>query len=280
MLAPWAAVVLILACLGGLLAGLRTYRRRCSPHPEQVRKLLHVGMGLVAAAAPWIFQSAWAVLAAAAASAAGLAVLRLPGPLRRHLGGVVHGVQRASAGEIFFPAGVGLAFVLASGDRLVFCVPVLILALADAAAALVGIRYGWPRPQGGPAYRWAGPARALPAKTLEGSIAFFAVALPCAHVPLVLFAEADRLHVFLVALNLALLLTLVEALAQGGSDNFFIPATGAMWMRAAARLDAATLLAVLGATVALLIAVLPGRSWGGRPEPAARGLGVRRREEV
>jgi len=40
-------MVLVLLTLGVLLGGLSIYRHLGTPHPELLRKLLHVGMGLM-----------------------------------------------------------------------------------------------------------------------------------------------------------------------------------------------------------------------------------------
>src|SRR5439155_15297069 len=74
---PWLGMGSVLAVLGALLAGLRLWQRRTAPHPELVRKLLHMGMGLVTLTFPWVFDTAWPVLLLASASVLGLLALRL-----------------------------------------------------------------------------------------------------------------------------------------------------------------------------------------------------------
>ena len=58
------------AALGAMLAALSLYRRLGKPHPELLRKLLHVGMGLTTLLFPWLFADAWPVLGADAAASA------------------------------------------------------------------------------------------------------------------------------------------------------------------------------------------------------------------
>src|SRR5262249_18012010 len=152
-----------------------------SPHPEVVRKLLHMGMGLVTLSFPWLFDETWPVIVLAVLSIALLTSARLVAGLKSSLGSVVSGVARASLGEISFPVGVAVLFVLlihggaAPFDlrAVLYCIPVLLLTLADAAAALIGITYGrlqYPTADG--------------VKSAEGSVAFFACAFFCTHVPL------------------------------------------------------------------------------------------------
>ena len=38
---PWFGIGIVLTILGGLMSGLRLYKKKRSPHPEVVRKLLH-----------------------------------------------------------------------------------------------------------------------------------------------------------------------------------------------------------------------------------------------
>jgi phytol kinase len=179
-----------------------------------------------------------------------LAVLRTFRSLRRLRGGVIDGVNRKSLGEIYFPLAVGLVYLLSAGDPLTFCIPMLILSLADAAAALVGERYGALR------YPTAGQR-----KSLEGSVAFFTVAFLSAHIPLLLFTNAGRPANLLISLTLALLLTLLEAMAPGGLDNLGIPLVALLLLRSLLGLDVAALVARLGVAVLLaaLVALLARR---------------------
>jgi phytol kinase len=96
----------------------------------------------------------------------------------------------------------------------------LILTFADSAAALVGQRYGRHR------FRVGGGT-----KTVEGSTAFFCMAFFSAQVGLQVFADREPIATLLIALLIALLLSLVEAAAGRGTDNFFIPITGCLLLR-------------------------------------------------
>jgi len=213
--APWLTMMIVLASQAGTLALLRVYQRRRSPHPELVRKLFHVGGGLTALPLPWLFDHAWPVTLLAAAATVGLAILDRSAKLRGSLGAVVHGVERESFGDISFPSAVAVLFVLAEGEAVLYVAPLLTLTLADPAAAFVGMRYGRLR------YGAIGEQ-----KSLEGSSAFFAVALLCVYIPLRLFTRAGVAESFLVTLTVGLTLTLVEAVSRRGLDNLFIPVAG------------------------------------------------------
>lgn len=209
---PLVGWIGIPVALGGLLAGLAVVARRTRLHPEVIRKLLHVGMGLVTMPLPWIFDSPGPVFVLTALSMGGLfAVARVPA-LRAQLGGVLGGVGRSSLGEFAFPLGVCLVFWLANGDRTLFVAPVLVLTLADASAAVAGIYFGRRKvhlPDG--------------TKSIEGSAAFFLVAVVCVLGPLVVMGRAPGVEALLVGLAAAAVLMLLELVAGKGFDNLLIP---------------------------------------------------------
>ena len=245
MVPPWAGIALILCALSALMAGANVFQRRCAPHPEVVRKLLHLGMGLLSLSLSWLFTSPWPVLVFVALTVLGMLVLRISTPLRTQLGRVIHGVPRPSLGEVYFPLSVGVIFFLSRGDPFLFGIPILVLALADAVAALVGIRYGQLR-----------YATAEGDKSAEGSLAFFTVAFLSTHIPLLLFTGTGRAESLLIALTLGLLVMLLEAVSWSGLDNLFIPLGGFILLKTYLTMDVPHLAARLGVTVILVAFVL------------------------
>ena len=209
---PWPEITLVLVAGVALIVALGVCRLIYPTHPEFLRKLLHVGVGLIALSFPWLFASAWPVLVVAAVAALIVCAVRASRHLRTRLGGVLDGVARRSRGEYFFLAATVLLFGLADGDALLFCVPMLILTFADTAAALVGTRFGRLR------YGAAGGQRSV-----EGSAAFVAVAFVCACVPLALIGGLAVAQVVMVAGVLAVLTAIVEAVARQGADNLLVP---------------------------------------------------------
>jgi len=241
MVNPWLGMGMVLAIFSLLLAGLRGYRSWRSPDPESLRKALHVGMGVVTLTFPRLFRRTWPVLLLSLVFAVGLSALRDSRSLQRRLGGIIDGVDRRSLGEIYFPAAVGLLFLWSAGDALSFCVPMLILTFADAAAALVGARYG---------------LRCFPIgggkKSLEGSLAFFTVAFLCTQTPLLLFTDSGRAESLLIAVTLALQATLLEASAWGGLDNLLVPLGAFALLKSFLELDVTSLILRLGLAVLLV----------------------------
>ncbi|MBI2809043.1 MAG: hypothetical protein HYX68_29005 [Planctomycetes bacterium] len=220
-------IAIVLAVLGGLLVGLRLYQRWKTPQPELLRKILHVGMGLVAISFPWLFDASWPVLVLGALSLAGMVAMRTITALSGSVGQVVSGVGRASLGEIYFPLAIAVQwhiYLFASAQPeyrvLLYCIPLLLLTLADAAAALVGVNYG--------SLRFA---TSDGVKSAEGSLAFFLCAFLCVHVPLLLGSETGRVETLLIAVLLALVAMLFEAIAWAGLDNLILPLVGYLLLR-------------------------------------------------
>jgi phytol kinase len=199
--------------LAVLVGGIGLLARRFAWEPESARKISHVAVGLACLALPFFFASVAPVLALAIVACGGLLALRFVPALRARFGCALHGVARRSLGEFAFVGGVALAFALAHDNVPAYCAAVLTLSLGDAAAALVGRRFG--------RHPYAvGRAR----KSVEGSAAFFAVAvLVCALIP-------GAASVAAVA-AFALVTTLAEAFAGDGFDNAAIPLAGLLALR-------------------------------------------------
>lgn len=244
MLSPWFGILLVLVLLGGVMAALKLISARCCLHPETSRKAVHILMGMVTLSFPWLFREAWPVLLLTVLAVVALAGTRLVAPLQKQFGTVLNGVERHSLGEVYFPLAVSALFVLSSENRLLYLIPLLTLTLADAVAALVGIRYGQHR-----------FCTSEGTKSAEGSLAFFMVAFLSAHVPLLLLSNTGRAESLLIALVLGILVMLFEAVSVGGLDNLFIPLGCYALLRRYLMLEADELLFRLGAILLLALLV-------------------------
>lgn len=244
MTGAWPGIAGFLAAMAALAGGLRVWQRLAAPPPELPRKLMHIGTGLLVLAFPWLFHERWPVLLLAGASIAAMLALRLVPALREGTGQVLHAVRRESLGDLCFPLSVAILFVLARGDRLLFVIPMLVLTLADATAALIGVKYGRNR------YRSAEGK-----KSFEGSFAFFAVAFASVWVPLRLGSPLPPDVVTLASALIGLLVMLIEAASWRGLDNLFTPLLTAALVVVFRRLTEGELLLRLGALgcIAVLI---------------------------
>lgn len=182
-------------------------RRRWNPPVEVTRKFVHASGGLVALTFPWIFHSPWTVLVLGIASATTLTFTRKIGWLRS-----VHGVERASRGDLYFPIAVFVLFLIARDRPVFYAISLFTLVVADALAALLGKTYGKST------YEIESGR-----KSWEGSIAFFMATFLGVHLPLLLATDIDRATCVLVALQIALLVTSFEAISLRGSDNLIVP---------------------------------------------------------
>lgn len=176
---------------------------------ELTRKLVHTGGGLTVLLVPHVLTSTWVALALAAVFA-GI----LLGAKKLKLLPSVHSIERRSVGAALFPLAVALIAVLSGGRPLLFEVPLLALALGDAAAAVVGQRFG-------KSVFFVGGHQ----RSLEGSAAFCAVTFVCAFIAFVV-AGRDVAAASAVAVVVAVVLAAVEAGCGGGWDNLAIPMAG------------------------------------------------------
>src|SRR5579872_778706 len=247
----WLIMAVVLVLLAAMLGALHAYQARGNASPEAVRKLVHIGMGLVALSFPWLFRSAVPVFVLAAAAIVLLGSLRRFAVLRRHLGDVLDGVERVSYGELYFPAGIALLFWISGGDPLLYCIPLLILTLADAVAALVGMRYGKAR-----------YATVDGSKSVEGSLAFFGMAFLSTLIPLQLFSDVGRAQTLLIALIMGVLIMLLEAIAWRGLDNLTIPVIGMLLLNTFLKLGTHELLVNFFAITILALVSFGFRSRG------------------
>ncbi|MDB5036346.1 MAG: hypothetical protein JWQ98_3587 [Chlorobi bacterium] len=206
----------------GLFVGVEIWSRRRHPDSETSRKLVHFGGGMIALLFPTLFQLHWSVLALAVAFFAMLIVTKRFGNLQS-----VQGVERGTVGEIIYPLAIWSALFLSTlaGGPAIYRIIVLILAVADALAGLVGKRFGRHR------YMVAGGS-----KSVEGSATFFiaTAAIIWGGLPASGFAEgvhgaADpmgrpaEIAMMFTAILVALLLTGVEAVSSRGIDNITVP---------------------------------------------------------
>ncbi len=269
MIHPWLGIALMLALLGALLVALAPLSRRYPP--EVARKSLHVGMGLATLSFPWLFERTWPVLLLACTSLLAFLALSASSTLKRRFGCAIHQVPRASQGEMHFVLGTAAVFVLSAGDALMFCIPMLVLTLADAAAGLTGTAYGHHR-----------FASCLGQKSVEGSAAFFVVALGCVYLPLLVAAPVHTAEQAAVAVFVAAITTGLEAIAGRGLDNLLVPVGAFVALKAggisgnisaAGGYEPAAQIALLAAVI--LIALIGMLAVHGRLIPGAPGTARR-----
>ncbi|HEX2121549.1 MAG TPA: hypothetical protein VHL59_07900 [Thermoanaerobaculia bacterium] len=198
---------IITAAFGVVLATAELWSRLGSPKPEWTRKLVHLGGGMIGLALPWLIESPLVVFVLTAS----LSALFLLGEQTKLLKSL-HGVERKSRGSEYYPLAIWLVFLIAADRPWLYLSAVLVLAIADAFAALIGSRYGVLRYEVEDEF-----------KSVEGSLVFFFIAFMAVHLPMLLMTNLPRATCVLSALLVAMLVTIFEAISLRGTDNLFVP---------------------------------------------------------
>lgn len=178
---------------------------------EVTRKLVHFSSGILSLSFPYLIDQHLVVLALCGSFLAillGSSYFRLLPSINR--------VERKTHGSALFPIIVYLCFLAYhfSGSYLYYYIPLLVLAISDPLAALVGKKFKLGRYQVFGNY-----------KTLIGSFAFLISAFACSFLCFIWFENMDRQMAFVFSAAIAIVTTLVEAILHRGLDNFFIPIT-------------------------------------------------------
>ncbi len=207
LLADWKGAAIVAVGIVALFVSGEILRRVFSVETEYTRKLSHLGAGFIVAAFPWLLQHTLTV----AVLALSFFLLLLGGKLTGMLESV-HGVERRTSGAYYYPLAVLGIFWLSQGDPLLYCPPVVVLAISDTGAAIVGKRVGKRR------YRVMDGARSV-----EGSLTFFGLTFTIVLAALVIAGRPGWPEMLLVTLVVAIMATATEAISVRGTDNLFIP---------------------------------------------------------
>lgn len=235
-------VVASILVLLGVVALVRSAARSMNLNAEVQRKLIHVATGIYAISLPWIFADAWPVYLVVGLAFLAMVFLRYA-KAGGGLGETLHGVKRKSYGDFMLALAVGLCFFLSEGNPLIYALPIAVLTLSDAAAALAGTAFGsrWFQVESGQ-------------KSIEGSAVFFVVTLLIAITCLQVFADLQIANALALALMIAAFGTLVEAQSWRGFDNLFLPLALLVFLKEHGRND----LAELALLASLFIAAILG----------------------
>ncbi len=117
-------------------------------------------------------------------------------------------------GEFYYAVSVAGLILLTSGKPYLYVIPILILALADAAAAICGRLV---------------PSRSLTGifqdKSVAGCTAFFVIAAVICAVTLVSYTQLPSWSILACALLVSGASCFAEAVSRNGLDNLFVPFT-------------------------------------------------------
>ncbi|WP_421904284.1 hypothetical protein [Mameliella sp.] len=203
------ALGLIMGLLG-IMSVLSRVARRGEWHPELARKIVHVLASGLAIPLPWLFVDDWPVWLVLGLALVAMVAMRTP--LLAGPGRALHSVARKSWGDVLLVVSVGLLFLLQGAHPVLYVLPLSVVALGDAAAALAGSAYGrtfYLTPDG--------------RKSVEGSTMFLLVTLILAMICLLLLTDMGRGELILAAFCIAVFATVIEADSWAGLDNLFLP---------------------------------------------------------
>jgi len=203
----WASIVSTIFLLLFVIAEVA---RKKGNSVESTRKFVHFGGAFVTIFFPFILNSHWTVLILAIGFALIMLLTKKYGLLQS-----VHGVERKSDGAIYHPIAIYSCFLYAQilNQPWFYVISILILAISDALAALVGKSYGANE------YLVEVGLR----KTIEGSVTFFLTSFLITHLILLLATNTGRLECVLIALLISIIVTVFEGISMKGADNLFIP---------------------------------------------------------
>ncbi len=202
-----AIVLLVLFTI--VIALVEYFTRKFNLDAETARKSIHLGGGLGCLLFPFLVSSPATVLLLAVMFGMFFWYCEKTQKLK-----ALSGVERKSSGSVYYPFAVALLFWMAAGRYWLYLAGILILALSDSAAALVGSKYGRFH------YRVGGVKEH---KSLEGSLLFWLVSFLAVYIPLRTGGQLSPLHAGTSAFLAASLLAGVEAVSTGGRDNLYVP---------------------------------------------------------
>ncbi|MEN3037608.1 MAG: DUF92 domain-containing protein [Candidatus Kryptonium sp.] len=241
----WINAILLVLIIFGIIGVSEFLRKIFKFSPEVTRKVVHISVGVVVFPTPLIFKSPIPVIAIALFF---IVVNFLSLKLRVFKG--IDSVERQTYGTVYYPFAF-LLLVLAFWKNYpaIISISMLILALGDAFAAIVGENVKNPK-----FYNLTGDR-----KSLQGSLAMFITSFSIVLIFLILtnnlklwwgeFLNLSIEKIILISLLTALFVSLVEGLGSYGFDNLFIPLGSAFMIHALAiaeKLDQFALAFLLG----------------------------------
>ncbi len=205
--------VIYLISLSLLLIFNEMIYRRLNLKGEITRKFAHFTATLSTLTFPHLFNDHWYVLILALIFFFVLYLSRNSAYLRS-----IHDINRPSAGSYLLPLAIYFTFLISHlmGDRYLFILPMMILAICDPVAGILGINLQ----QYNQRIRIFN--RELQ-KTWLGSTSFLISSFFISVIVLYLRHMSFDLKTFWLAVIIAITGTVAELLSYKGSDNLFIP---------------------------------------------------------
>jgi phytol kinase len=187
--------------------------RRLNLNGELTRKFAHFSGTLSTITFPYLFTNHWYVFSLALIFFALLFISRNYSYLKS-----IHDIKRISVGSYLLPVAIYITFLvsLKVGEVLLFILPIMVLAISDPMAGMMGInlkQYNHKVRIGGYTLQ----------KTWLGSASFFISCFFISIIGLYFYYDVFYFKVFWLSCLVALTGTITEMLSWKGTDNLFIP---------------------------------------------------------
>jgi len=176
---------------------------------EYTRKLIHIGTGFITLLCPLLIDNHWYVLLLCASFAVLLSLSIQMGFLKS-----INNIGRKSFGSISYAVSVYGCFLVFVWQKsnIFFYMPMLILAIADPLAALIGKRWEYGKFK-----------IRKEVKTISGAAMFFITACIVSVACIYFHGGYSLVTIIWVPLVISAVSTMAEALTEKGLDNITIP---------------------------------------------------------
>lgn len=187
--------------------------RRFKIRGELTRKFAHFTATISTLLFPILFDNHWYVLFLAVFFFLILFISKRGTRLNS-----IHDIDRESAGSYLLTVAIYVTFLFSDllDSRLLFTLPILILAISDPLAGIVGQAVTERN-------RKIMVFGKSTEKTIAGSLAFFISSLAICIISLYIYTSVIDLRLIILSLLIALVSTNVELLSQKGIDNLTVP---------------------------------------------------------
>jgi phytol kinase len=208
-----ALTFIYLIALVFLLVFTELIYKRLSLKGEVTRKIAHFTGTLSTITFPYIYSSHWYVFILAVFFFVLLFVSKRGTSLRS-----IHDITRKSFGSYLLPVSIYLTFLVSykAGNKFYFILPILILAISDPAAGLLGLNIK----QYNHKIKIFGNQLQ---KTTLGSASFLISSFFISIIAIYFHRMSLDLTTFWLALTIAVTGTIVELFSWRGTDNLFVP---------------------------------------------------------
>lgn len=216
----WLGFLICVVYVFGLIAFAELLRRRMGYSSDFTRKVIHIGVGMLSWALPFLFDEPWPFIVACL----GFAVLNLL-DWRFNFFTAMSSSHRENLGTVYFPLAAGTVAYVFWDSPPIMVAALMPLALGDGLAPIIGRAFGKHK------YRVHTSTRSY-----EGTAGFFVAAFLGTWLALWIMPGMPvlgPLDALLPALVVAAATALVEAVSSWGVDNLTVTATAmiilALW---------------------------------------------------